>query len=368
MLHLHCRRCACAALRTFLLHKVPATDKSRLSFVSPLPLAVLFVCPSMEPIDHFPSPWMHDTSPLPSPGPPPSPAVWMPHDWTPSSRRDANSSRILPLIPEHPLHPGQRLQPTYSALPTHPDFLRGLQSHPLINQQADDVYLTPSTPSPTTSDEFVMTAKPEEKAMGPVPFPMSSGFSSPVMHASPRPLPNVGSSQPSVRSLPSVETSPARTPDSAAALSSSVVLKTLVQPASKPSSVQHVRPQPSPPLLPKLQTRPPLEPQEQPLQSPQRPLVPPPPPLPPAPADSTTPSQSQSRPQIQRASTAPGKNPVTAPRPRLPALRGSTGSIVLPLRPQSAESTCPKHTVFYMQEGMVVLMVRSLPRCTFLAI
>ncbi|KAI0704216.1 hypothetical protein C8T65DRAFT_248524 [Cerioporus squamosus] len=204
----------------------------------------------MEPIDRFPSPW--DSSPLPSPGPPPSPAVWMPHDWTSSLRKDASSFRTLPLIPEHPLQPGRRPNDHYSALPTHPDFLRGLHSHPLINQQADDVYLTPS---PTSSDEFVMTAKPDERNMGPVPFPMSSGFTSPAQSASPRPLPSVGSSQHSMRSLPSVDSSPSRTPDSAAALSSPVVLKNMAHPMTMSPPLPHIRPQPSPPSLPKLQLR-----------------------------------------------------------------------------------------------------------------
>ncbi|RDX52370.1 hypothetical protein OH76DRAFT_1344883 [Lentinus brumalis] len=125
----------------------------------------------------------------------------------------------------------------------------------------------------------------------------------------------------------------------------------MVQPASKPP----VRPQPSPSSLPKIQLRPPPEVQAQ-VQS--QPFPPPPPP--PLPEAIPHPkAQPQSRPQPQRASTGPGKNPVTAPRPRLPALRGSTGSIILPPRPHSAESTCPKHSLFYMQESMIVLKVEG---------
>lgn len=347
-----CSNHASPALRPLLLFTL-----RNAAYISHLLLPRLFLPPShisrsptMEPIDRFPSPW--DSSPLPSPGPPPSPAVWMPHDWTSSLRKDSTSPRTLPLIPEHPIHPGRRSNDHYSALPTHPDFLRGLQSHPLINQQADDVYLTPS---PTSSDEFVMTTRPEERHSGSVPFPMSSAFASPALSASPRPLPSVGGSQSSVRSLPSVESSPSRTPDSAAALSSSIAMKNMVQPASKPP----VRPQPSPSSLPKIQLRPPPEVQAQ-VQS--QPFPPPPPP--PLPEAIPHPkAQPQSRPQPQRASTGPGKNPVTAPRPRLPALRGSTGSIILPPRPHSAESTCPKHSLFYMQESMIVLKVH--PRLSY---
>ncbi|RPD60644.1 hypothetical protein L226DRAFT_460979 [Lentinus tigrinus ALCF2SS1-7] len=140
-------------------------------------------------------------------------------------------------------------------------------------------------------------------------------------------------------------------------------MKNLAQSAPKSPPPPHVRPQPSPPALPKLQLRPPPEPQAQPQQLQQHISVPPPPPLPQATSNRNSNSNSQpqaeSRPQPQRANTAPGKHPVTAPRPRLPALRGSTGSIVLPPRPQSAESTCPKHTLFYMHEGMIVLRVEG---------
>ena len=266
-----------------------------------------FVDPN-EPPSRMPSPWATMTTPSPSPGPPPSPAVWMPHDWVPATRKSA-PTRSLPLLPSSSsmldMQTQQQLQAlrtntTFSPLPTHPEFLRGLQSHPMIIQSGEDVS---RSPSPTSSVEMVRpsgsTARNGGNMSGaarlaagvgsPVPFPsnptprvtspspMGSGMTSP------RPLPRVNGSQGSQHSLRSVPSessgrqSQAASPDSAAALSS------------------------------------------------------------------------------------PRRNPVAMPRPRLPAMNTSgitTGQPQAQSHTQSdAQKEFQRHPVFYMQEGMIVLRV-----------
>ena len=277
--------------------------------VSSYPLTTHPTSRRMEPISRLPSPWGPDFSPLPSPCPPPSPAYWVPHDGAPASRKDVTHARSLPLIPSQERHPALRTDTTFSPLPEHPDFLRGLQSHPLIIQRADPSW---RTPSPTPSMEIVPHQTLSDKSCDPVPFPMSSGFSSPALCASPRPLPSIASSRVGVRSLPTTtDSSPARTPEPA------------------PGPVQGFSPFVAPP---------------------------PPPPLP-------NPARNSGQ-IVLKAPSPPAKKPLPAPRQRLPALRRSTENPAMPgNRPQSTESASssgsgyPKHPQFYMQASMVVLKV-----------
>ncbi|KAI0634584.1 hypothetical protein C8Q77DRAFT_767164 [Trametes polyzona] len=276
-------------------------------FAPPLPR---YYTEPIEPPSRLPSPWATMTTPSPSPCPPPSPAVWMPRDWTPVAPTSrAALPRSLPLLPgtshgrggisgvgeqeAHELHE-IRTNTTYSPLPSHPEFLRNLHSHPLIIERGGggDSDSDPSrTPSPASSVEIVQqptytpapppNANAKFRAVGsPVPFPSDLRFASPSpMHSgtsSPRPLPSVHGSQQSLRSVPSdppSRQSPARSPDSAAALSS------------------------------------------------------------------------------------PRRNPVAMPRARVPAM-GTPPAVAQ----QPREANLPKHPVFYMQEGMVVLKVR-IPAC-----
>ena len=267
---------------------------------------------SMEPISRLPSPWGPDSSPAPSPGPPPSPVYWMPYESTPGPRKEPTHVRSLPLIPQNGMHPPLRTNTTFSPLPEHPDFLRGLQSHPLIIQRGD---YSSRTPSPASSMEVLQHRQPEDKPAGPIPFPMSSTFTSPELYGSPRPLPSVGSSVLGVRSLPTTnESSPARTPD--------------------PALLPLVPAFPSTAALP-----------------------PPPPPLIPHPV------RNSGHIQLKMPSP-PKKKGVPASRPRLPALRRSVENVATAgPRPQSAESTSSasssstKQSKFYMPDGMVVLKV-----------
>ncbi|OJT15055.1 hypothetical protein TRAPUB_8386 [Trametes pubescens] len=258
---------------------------------------------AIEPPSRLPSPWATMTTPSPSPGPPPSPAVWQPHDWTPVARKTA-PMRSLPLLPSNSAnasagHETHELQPlrtntTYSPLPTHPEFLCHLQSHPMIIERAGAESLT-RTPSPASSVEFVHQPTPGPFATGryragalvasPVPFPSDVRFASPSPansgFSSPRPLPNVygsqqGSqhgSQHSLRSMPSSRPTPSASPESAAALSS------------------------------------------------------------------------------------PRRNPVAMPRARVPAIGASAMTAAAHEQPRAPDY--PRHPVFYMQEGMVVLKVQE---------
>ncbi|KAM5546078.1 hypothetical protein V8D89_000204 [Ganoderma adspersum] len=261
----------------------------------------------MEPLSRLPSPWGPDSSPLPSPCPPPSPAYWVPYEGTPASRKDVTHARSLPLIPSQERHPQLRTNTTFSPLPEHPDFLRGLQSHPLIIQRADPSWCIPS---PTSSMEIVPLQKVDENTTDPVPFPMSSGFTSPVLCSSPRPLPSIGSSRIGVRSLPTTtDSSPARTPDPA--------------PGPVPAFPSFMTPPPPPPLL----------------------------------------NSARNSGQIVLKTPSPPTKKAL-PRPRLPALRRSTENPLAPgNRPQSTDSassgssSCPKHPQFYIRASMVVLKV-----------
>ncbi|CDO76777.1 hypothetical protein BN946_scf184978.g6 [Trametes cinnabarina] len=265
---------------------------------------------TLEPPSRQPSPWATMSTPSPSPGPPPSPAVWSPQDWTHTGRNGA-PTRTLPLLPNasvsaHEMQP-LRTNTTFSPLPTHPEFLRNLHSHPMIIEARED--LTRS-PSPASSLEFVHQSRPQpaagpapvgnairqrinapNAAGSPVPFPSDPRFASPSPAnsgmSSSRPLPNVHGSQQSLRSVPSTHQSlhsvpsesghrptPVASPDSAAALSSSPRMKATV-----------------------------------------------------------------------------------GPRPRLPALQASnTSATSIPMQAAGeAQALCKKHPVFYMQEGMIVL-------------
>ena len=292
----------------------------------------------------LPSPWSHEYSPQPSPGPPPTPAAWMPYEqWTSPQRRGPAHVRSLPLFPQSQMQPEQnpRRMNTVAPLPSDPEFLRKLESHPMIIQRkrmsevtgdSDEGYDgdTLRTPSPASSLELVHPypaskqaddghvfemhpplppPPPPPPALPPVPFPHGSGFSTPVLCASPRPLPGVGSPHASVLSVPSTtDSSPARTPDSAAALAMSMSPAPSALRALAQAQVQgHSRR----PLLPKLSRG--LEA----ASSPPAPL----PAAPPAPVPMPTPAPAPA------PVAGPPKNGVVLPRARLPALRGSGGLV-----------------------------------------
>ncbi|KAL7284769.1 hypothetical protein ACG7TL_002076 [Trametes sanguinea] len=287
---------------------------------------------TLEPPSRQPSPWATMTTPSePSPGPPPSPAVWMHPDWTPTAHK-ATSARSLPLVPNGPggsAHEMQALRTntTFSPLPTHPEFLRNLQSHPMIIERRED--LTRS-PSPASSLEFVQQPRPQRAlapppppapapgtgpaptgpairqrinayaaAGSPVPFPSDPRFASPSPPnsgtSSPRPLPSVHNSHRSLHSVPSVHGSH----DSLRSVPS--------EPTSRPTPV--------------------------------------------ASPDSAA-----------ALSSSPRMQPVAMPRPRLPALQASNTSNPSAANMAGGESSvgCKKHPVFYMQEGMVVLKVGTI--------
>lgn len=299
-----CLICVAAATEGYVYprERTPSPDHNRMAQRTAPPQARYYV-DAIEPPSRLPSPWATMTTPSPSPGPPPSPAVWMPHDWTPVARKTA-PMRSLPLLPSnsanasagHETHEMQALRTntTYSPLPTHPEFLRNLQSHPMIIERAGAESLT-RTPSPASSVEFVHQPTPGPFATGkyragalvasPVPFPSDVRFASPSPansgFSSPRRLPDVygsqqGSqhgSQHSLRSMSSSRPSPSASPESAAALSS------------------------------------------------------------------------------------PRRNPVAMPRARVPAIGASAMASAALEQPRAPD--CPRHPVFYMQEGMVVLKVSA---------
>ena len=240
----------------------------------------------------------------------------MPYDqWTAPRGKGHHApmpSRSLPLIPAHATGPAgpARANTTFTPIPMHPEFLRNLESHPMIiqraraevpqdendNEDSDSDRSFVRTPSPGSSIEFVHhTSRRAPQDQEPidkfpfnvppppplpmpmsmpmhaqaqpmpaqVPFPMGSGFSTPVLCASPRPMRGIGSATPgtaspyhSVRSMPSTDSSPARTPDSfqgggGAVLSPSMVRAIAhahVQPAKAALGLGGVPPPPPLPL------------------------------------------------------------------------------------------------------------------------
>ncbi|KAI0767650.1 hypothetical protein C8Q74DRAFT_1204594 [Fomes fomentarius] len=108
---------------------------------------------------------------------------------------------------------------------------------------------------------------------------------------------------------------------------------------------------PPPPPLPQPQPQPPtLSPPQPPTLSPPQLRL----------QAQHAPAPSQARQQALGRIHPSHKNAIVAPRPRLPALRGPSGSVVGP-RTRSTESTSAyrKHSLFYMQEGMIVLKVEG---------
>ena len=358
---------------------------------------------SMDYPGRIPSPWPHDPSPLPSPGPPPSPAVWMPEQWAPPTapRRGPTPARSLPLLPNaqggnlYPPLPA-RTHTTLTPLPSHPEFLRNLESHPMIIQRtrggghghdsssSDDDFAR--TPSPVSSIEFAQhTAKPPLDVPGygqptnmllpppppppqvptplpsmrmlmpvpapfpqppqapvptlppaQVPFPLGSGASTPVLCASPQPM------RGATTASSTTDSSPARTPDSfrgGAVLSPSMaraIAHAHVQPTKAPLNLAAIPPPPPLPLpLPSLKVG--LAPKNTGIM---------------APAVPQTRAEGAPRATVSK---------LGGPRSRVPALRGSVGAAAPALssmsKTQSVEA--PRHPAFYMAEGMIVLRVSA---------